>query len=332
MRHYKKYLLGFGVTAVCLYIFIQQVKVSEVIDALMDFKWPYLGMGLISLFVGYALRISRWNIMLSYSGNNSTFKKCSAPFLGSIAINNLLPLRLGDVFRALIFPDSMGVPKTIAATSIVLERVIDLLTLLAYLALGVYSIEKIKVPTKLVETSTIVAAVCVGVLFFCLLFSRTLGDYFERLEKNSANWLGLKKIYGLFGRTLKGLRTMCRPKALLLLLGISLLLWGGEAGLFYFISAGLGMESTPIGALLVMSIATLSTLLPSTPGYVGTFHLAAYTAITLIGGTPQQAGSFAVIVHLALWVPTTLAGIVAIIFSPSLFFGAKSLIGKLETI
>ena len=215
MRQYKKFLLGLGVTALCLYIFIQQVKVSEVIDALMDFKWPYLGVGLFSLFIGYALRITRWTIMLGSFGNNVTFKKCSSPFLGSVAINNLLPLRLGDVFRALIFPDCMGVTKTIAATSILLERVIDLITLLAYLAIGVSTIEKAKAPTKLVETSVIVATVCLGALFFCLLFSGILGKYFERLNENTA-WLGLKKMYGLLGGSLAGLREMCRPRSLFL--------------------------------------------------------------------------------------------------------------------
>jgi hypothetical protein len=124
---------------------------------------------------------------------------------------------------------------------------------------------------------------------------------------------------------------MCRPRILFLVLAVSLLVWSGEAGLFYFILAGLGINGTFVSAFFIMSIATLSTLLPSTPGYIGTFHLAGYTAITLIGGTPQQAGSFAVIVHLALWLPTTLAGIAAIIFSPNLFIGARSLIRKLKT-
>jgi hypothetical protein len=72
-----------------------------------------------------------------------------------------------------------------------------------------------------------------------------------------------------------------------------------------------------------MSIATLSTLVPSSPGYVGPFHLAAFTAVSLIGGTAAQAGSFAVLAHLALWLPTTAAGAIAILFRPELFRSAR---------
>lgn len=105
---------------------------------------------------------------------------------------------------------------------------------------------------------------------------------------------------------------------------VSMLVWVGEAGLFYFVLLGTGVEGTAIIALLVMSVATLSTLVPSSPGYVGPFHLAAFTAISLVGGTATQAGSYAVIVHLALWLPTTLAGAIAIWIRPSLFKAAKS--------
>ena len=86
----------------------------------------------------------------------------------------------------------------------------------------------------------------------------------------------------------------------------------------------MGLNATVIIALLVMSMATIATLVPSSPGYVGPFHLAAFTAISLVGGTSSQAGSYAIIVHLALWASTTLAGAIAIWLRPNLFSTAKS--------
>jgi len=108
------------------------------------------------------------------------------------------------------------------------------------------------------------------------------------------------------------------------LLFSSMLVWLGEAGLYYSVLLGAGIDGSLLVALLVMAIATLSTLLPSSPGYVGSFHLAAFTAVSLVGDTAARAGSYAVIVHLSLWLPTTLAGVIAIWISPSLFRTAKS--------
>ena len=77
-----------------------------------------------------------------------------------------------------------------------------------------------------------------------------------------------------------------------------------------------------------MAIATLATLVPSSPGYVGPFHLAAFAGITFLGGTNEQAASFAVLSHLGVWVPTTLAGAVAIASTPDMFRGLRTLRGR----
>lgn len=107
------------------------------------------------------------------------------------------------------------------------------------------------------------------------------------------------------------------------MLAVSMLVWAGEASLFYFVLLGAGVDGSPMVALLVMAVATLSTLVPSSPGYVGPFHLAAFTAISTVGASAMQAGSYAVIVHLALWLPTTLVGALAIWTNPELFRAEK---------
>ncbi len=145
-RRWIKHVIGGGITLICLIAIFRLVKFSEVMEALEHFQWRYLILGILSLGFGYAVRIFRWSVMLSATGTHVGFKNCAAPFLGAIALNNVLPLRLGDVVRALVFPYAMGVTKTAATTSLVVERLIDLVTLLACLALGVLAIQTIEVP------------------------------------------------------------------------------------------------------------------------------------------------------------------------------------------
>jgi len=61
------------------------------------------------------------------------------------------------------------------------------------------------------------------------------------------------------------------------------------------------MQANVALAVTIMAIATLSTLIPSSPGYVGPFHLAAFFAIKILGGSAEQATSFAVLAHLSVW-------------------------------
>ena len=323
-RRWIKYFIGVGVTLICLFVFIRQVNFIDVMEAFTSFHWEYLMLGVASLAFGYALRIFRWSIMLKATGATTSFANCSAPFLVSIALNNILPLRLGDVVRALVFPTSMGITKTTATSSLIVERLIDLMSLLACFAIGLYAIQTIEIPSELktsVVTLALIGSVTLSVGF---LFSEALDDLFSGIAAKPGVHSDVGRIYNTLGNLLHGFNVMSRPKVLLAMLIVSTLVWVGEAGLFYFVLLGVGVEGSPVIALLVMAVATLSTLIPSSPGYVGSFHLAAFTAVSLVGGTAAQAGTYAVIVHLALWLPTTLAGALAIWVCPEIFRAAKS--------
>ncbi|ARP92906.1 lysylphosphatidylglycerol synthase transmembrane domain-containing protein [Bordetella genomosp. 13] len=319
-----RHAIGLGITVVCLIVLFRQVRLSDVLDALASFEWRYLIAGIASLACGYALRILRWSMMLRATGANAGFAVCSAPFLASIALNNILPLRLGDVVRALVFPSSMGITKTVATSSLFVERLIDLMTLLASFAIGLLAVRAVEIPANLVNSAVTLALMGGAALSVGLLASRPLAKFFLGLADNPATAPGLGRVYRTLGELLHGFDAMSRPRLLLSMLAVSMLVWIGEAGLFYFVLIGAGMDGTPVIALLVMAMATLATLVPSSPGYVGPFHLAAFTAISLAGGATAQAGSYAVVVHLALWLSTTLAGAVAIWIRPELLRAAKS--------
>ena len=59
---------------------------------------------------------------------------------------------------------------------------------------------------------------------------------------------------------------------------------------------------------LAMSVATLGTLIPSSPGHIGTFDFFALEAVIAYGAQRDLAAAFALLVHVILWLPITLAG------------------------
>ena len=328
MKHHSKFgrltkhSIGILLTIVCLVVFVRQVELDELFQALASFNYAYLIFAISFLGIGYASRILRWSIMLKSTESEAGFAACSAPFLGSITLNNVLPFRVGDVVRALVFPASMNITKTTATSSLIVERLIDLITLLMCFAIGLFAIEGIKISTELKFSAVTLAITGCLTLLFVFFFSGVLGDFFHKKAGISESE-SMVKIYSTARDLLRSFNSMSRPNILFSMFAISAVVWTGEAGLFYFILQGMQIDSAPIQALLVMSVATLSTLLPSSPGYVGTFHVAVFTAISLIGGTAPEASSYAIIVHLALWLPTTLAGALAIWLYPELFKTAK---------
>ena len=320
-QRWIKHLIGVSVTLLCLLVLFFQIDLSDVLEALTGFQWVYLIFGVMSLAFGYIFRIVRWSMMLKATGANASFRDCSAPFLGAIALNNVLPLRLGDFVRALVFPKAMGIAKTTATSSLIVERLLDLMTLLICLVIGIFAAHAIALPVEIKSSLLSLGIVCVFVAMLIFLFSDSLSRFFSSMAGKSTGTSStrLQQIYAVLSKLLKSLNAMSRPRVLLLMLLVSILVWTGETGLFYLVLLGVGIESSFWIALFVMAVATLSTLLPSSPGYVGPFHLAAFTAISLTDGSTAQAAGYAILVHLSLWLPTTIAGALAIWLKPGLF-------------
>jgi len=318
-----RYAAGILISLACLVFIAFQVNLGEVLAALEHFRWPFMLAAVASLTFGYAMRIVRWSVMLRNAGATVTAWECAAPFLGSIAMNNVLPLRLGDVTRALIFPGAIGVTRVTATGSLVLERLIDLATLIICLMLGISFSTGITVPQWVNEAALVLAAAGIGGLLFLLVAAPWLSRKFQWLSENIGKPGGLlRKLLGTGALLLVSVAAMSRPVVILRLLVLSAFVWVGEVGVFYFVLQGFGGAASLASATIVMAIATIATLVPSSPGYVGPFHAAAFTAVAMLGGRPEVAASFALLVHLALWLPTTVVGGIAILTKPALFTGA----------
>ena len=322
-KNWKGNSVGVLISVACLGIIAWRIDPKELAGAIANFQWRWLLFGLASLTLGYAVRIVRWSVLLCAAGAHVPPAKCAAPFLGSIALNNILPMRLGDVVRALVFPAAIGVGRIIAMGSLVMERLVDLMTLLACLVVGLIVTSSSQLPQWLVSAAMGLAIVGSVVLVLVFLLSGWLSRWVGRWVHMAPFSRRERMLQGLRD-LLEGFDAMSRLPVLLALFVLSIFVWVGEAGLFWSLLRGFGLEATAGAALFVMAIATLSTLVPSSPGYVGPFHLAAFTAVAMLGGTSAQAASFAVLAHLGVWLPTTVAGAVAILLNPQLFGRAKA--------
>jgi uncharacterized protein (TIRG00374 family) len=318
---------GLVISATCIAIIAMRVDLEQAATAVGDFQWLYLLPGLLLLGAGYCARILRWSMLLRAAGAQAGFRACASPLLGSIALNNVLPLRLGDVVRALVFPAAIGVSRTTATSSLVIERLIDLLTLVLLLLAGLSLDETITVPAWLVRGSLALTFLCLVALAVVWMCASPIAAWARRTAGLSqpGRWASaMRRVAQVVAELLESTHAMSKISLLPRLIAVSACVWMGEAGFYWAVLAGFGLPSAPTVAMLVMASVTLSTLIPSSPGYVGTFHLAAYAIVSTLGAAPAQAASFAFLSHLSLWVATTAAGGAAIAYNPQLFAGLRT--------
>lgn len=321
-----KMLIGLTISVICLYLVARQIELQDLKTAFVSFQWQFALFGLACLAMDYVLRVIRWAILLNATTDRRIgFKECWAPFMGSITLNNILPLRAGDVIRSVVFPRSMRIKIAAAASSVLVERIIDLLTIIIGLLVSFWLIQAVNAPEYLTRSAPWLAAFCliglIIIVFGSLLIDRILA--WIAAKPVVTNSTGLTKLFGLVRSLVGQVVKMSRPTLMASALALSAIIWIAEAGLFYFIITGFGVELSFAAAFFIMTFATLATLIPSSPGYFGTFHLAAITGMGIVGLTSGLEASIAVILHFFLWGATSLVGAMALFTNPGLFSKSK---------
>jgi len=196
----------------------------------------------------------------------------------------------------------------------IIERLLDLLVLLFALAAAMMFFEVVSLTDGPLLGGSAVALMAGTLLMGVLLaFPETFEPFVRmglaRIERHSPV-LGAKLIEA-FSRLIQTLRVLTRGWRAISLLFWTIAAWFFEGAVFYAIARAIPDLTNPAAAWFAMPVGTLSTLLPSTPGYVGTFHYFVSRSAELLGNTAAAAAAFSVATHLLLWASATLWGAVS---------------------
>jgi uncharacterized membrane protein YbhN (UPF0104 family) len=192
----------------------------------------------------------------------------------------------------------------------VIERLLDLLVLLLFLIAGLWIAPTDQVPRALLLTiwgGGGLAAIALLALVLIPGRLKQLTDWILRLSIiKSLSWIdALRRWSDEFWDSILVLQ---RPVLTLRLLALSVGAWALEGGAFWATAVSLNLGVSWEAAFLALASGTLATLLPSTPGYAGTFDYFTVLAMKLHGVTQSASAVYTLLVHLLLWLPVTTAG------------------------
>ncbi|MBQ9273827.1 MAG: flippase-like domain-containing protein [Succinivibrio sp.] len=307
-----KLALGLGISALFVFLLLRQLDFAELIKHLREAAmWPLL-LGTSVFLAGYTLRVYRWQLILRQYNPDVTLAGCTGPFYATIAANNVLPLRLGDVLRLFAFNSRLGINVRWSLASVIAERGHDLLILFLFVPL-IYMLSQRSINDKS-ETQAylftllplIAAALTAAVLLFPRLFKSLLkwllgiaGTHLPRKLQEGADFIFA---------VLDILQSLAVPRIFSRLVAVSFLGWCCEAGAFVGAALSLNTNYPTQGALLGFPLGTLAAVIPSAPGFIGTFDYFTCLGLQLTGWSREAALSCAFLSHLIIIVPVTLIG------------------------
>lgn len=305
---------GFVISLVALTYLVSTIDIARLLDALVQFDLRYLVAAVLITFISYWLRAVRWQILLSHERSirfSSLFSSICMGYMG----NNLFPVKIGEVVRAwsLAERERLQLPPVLA--SLVIDRLLDGMSVMLMLG-GVLlalelppGMEQAELLLKAGGAATLVLY-CSAILFLILLkrypmFCLTL---LERLLQPMAPAVA-RKLIPLAGSFLGGLRIPRSKRDILLLALLSAFIWFTATIPVHLILTGFGLLLPVQAAFFIMVLLVFAVMLPSAPGYIGTYHLACYTGLAAYGLADTQAMSAALVIHGVGFFPVTVAGL-----------------------
>jgi len=246
-----------------------------------------------------AARAERWYELLRYNGASPRRADAYALLAVAYAGNNVLPARAGDALRVLLLtPRAQTDARTIIGT-IVAERVLDVVVLVGlFVALAYTVLGGVDLPSA---GGLAVAAVLAGALLalaatatYVLHRRRRLGRVLAFLAPMAE---ATRRLRGNHGREL---------------LAWTLLVWTLEWAAWWLTAEAAGLGLGMLDAGYVLGLASMFLLVPSGPGFVGTFDAAVVLGVGALGGTGAQALSYVLLLRFVVTVPITLVGLVVL--------------------
>ena len=249
--------------------------------------------GAIALYaVATVVRSERWQRLLvderATPRRADTYALTCVGYMG----NNVLPARAGDAIRMVLMAPRAATSKRTVIGTLLAERLLDvavlvvLFVVVGYGLLGEVGGDKVEI----IALAVAGLAIAGGAGYLVVRRNERLSAFLAPIASAT---LGLRRAH-------HGL----------LLLALTVLIWGIEAGVWMSAAAAVGFGMDPIEGLYIVALASVFSLVPSGPAYAGTQDAAAILGIKALGGTGAQAVAYIVMLRFIIVVPITIVGLV----------------------
>jgi uncharacterized protein (TIRG00374 family) len=316
MRSRVRAVIILAVGAALLVAFLYNVDLRGVAREIVHADPVWIGFSLMTMFLNLAIRAWRWQYLLEPLGAvgfGSSFRATAVGF----AASTVLPFRAGEVIRPYFLARQEKVSATGAFATIILERVLDMVTVLVLLATYVLffapaTTQANRVQFEAVQVSgAVAAAAAIAALVGMFVLAGNPARFaavLERLERVLPSTLA-----GLLARIAErfatGLGAIRKPGRLLVALALSFPLWLSIAAGIWAGAVAFHMAVPFVGSFLIIAPLVAGVAVP-TPGAVGGFHAAFRFAATTFFNAPDAAAvGAAIVLHLLTVGPTLLLGL-----------------------
>lgn len=333
----KKIIFGVGiiVSAVSIWLFASNIEWETTKSSLKEANYLYVIPAILISVLVMALRSLRWQSILSPIKKVPFMDLFSINYIGFMA-NSVLPARAGEIIRPLIVSKKDNIKMTSTLTTVVLERIFDMLGLLIFtiVILAIiptesshkqHNIDSVSIEqgirngdastpgehthkNSFLETLKkwigIFAGAGIAAITFLSLFV-FIPTQLTRISHKLFSIFPLKiskKLNEFLDSFISGLQILGNKWHVAWIFLLTIGIWLCIAGSIYVLSFSFNLNLPFTGACLVSICIAFAVALPQAPGYIGVFHLATQKTLEIFNVELASSQSYAI----TLWVVSTI--------------------------
>jgi hypothetical protein len=305
--------LGFIVSAIALVWAFGGIEWSKLGDALRAAQYIYLIPAIVSLLVAMLIRAERWRWLYGERRHSLNLGRAFSVLSIGYLITNTFPLRLGEVARTIFIARDGKVTIAHTASTIVVEHVLDVLTVLGILVVLLAG-RSVPLPDWAIQGAVLSAWAFGGALIVMLImvwqrvriehWAEQILDRIPRLHTQT--WL--QRVIHI----LDGFAILQPGRPLIVIVFWSITGWLCSALTFQLALMAFVPNPSFIVALFVTVTSTFALLLPATPGAIGVLQGSIVLSLAIFNIPKETALSFAIVFHVIEIIVMDLVGAIAL--------------------
>ncbi len=304
-----KVIIGIVISFVFVVLAFRDVNFQEMLEALTGANYLWLLPAFMFMLLSHFLRAYRWRYFLEPMKAGVKFSPMFSALMIGYAANNIFPLRLGEFLRAYAIGKSQKISKSSSFATIIVERLIDILALLLLLA---STIMFYPLPEVIKSSGYVIFAITAAVIVFMIFLMERTESTIRLLEKLLPAPI-FTKVQRIVRSFLRGFQALRNDEHYLVVAVFSILVWLLYAATVYssFFAFDLprDYDLNVAASLVVLVTVSIGIMIPSSPGFVGTYHWFCMQSLALYGVPHSKALSFAIISHALNTLPFTVIGL-----------------------
>ncbi|MBT0664562.1 flippase-like domain-containing protein [Geobacter pelophilus] len=308
-----KFWVGIGISALCMGLLFTKIDPHKVAAAFREMDWRYLVPAVIATFISFFGRAVRWHFLVLPLKKVPLGSLYPATIIGYMA-NNLLPARLGEFVRAYVLARKEGIDTSAVFATLVVDRLCDGFTVLLMLLFTFFTLHlppgMETVQQRMVAGGYITLTLYCGVIAFLVLLKRRTSWTLSLVGKLLRPFPAVfsEKLIPLLGSFIGGIRLSTAPRELAAVIASSLFIWAFAAWPVDLLLRSFGIVLPFTGSLFILIFLVFGVMVPASPGYVGTYHIACVTALAAFNIPSEKALSVALVIHGVSFFPVIIAG------------------------